>query len=102
MSTSQQSTETIREMQPKSIGDFEQMYKPLLSKISYLDMYVMGSDSGRYQMQILNKYDPCCFYGDHYKLYENKIMSNFEVFLDSTHKKHIISETALKQIFNKL
>ena len=57
----------------------------------------MGASNGR-QLQILNKFDPCCFGGERGKLYEqavNETSKNlggeFSVFIDLANKKHSIS-----------
>lgn len=44
-------------------GDYEQTVPSLYSQVSYLDLYAMGTTNGRRQVQILNRYDPCCFPG---------------------------------------
>ncbi len=44
-------------------GDYEQTVPSLYSQVSYLDLYAMGTTNGRRQVQILNRYDPCCFQG---------------------------------------
>lgn len=88
-------------------GDFEQTYQPLLSKINYLDMYVLGSTGeNRVQLQILNKYDPCCFNGTGYKQYQNTLrekvsnfdFGNYNVILDTINQTHSISNWSLEQI----
>jgi hypothetical protein len=61
-------------------------------------------------IQIFNKYDPCCFSGELYQTYENEVKEsisklsrgNFDVYLDDTHKKHQISESALEIIINSM
>jgi hypothetical protein len=45
--------------------DLEQYYAPLYGIAGYKDLYVLGSSGeGRMQVQILNRYDDCCF-GEH-------------------------------------
>lgn len=45
-------------------GDYEQNVPEIYRAVNYLDMYIMGSyGDGRRQVQILNQFDPCCFYG---------------------------------------
>jgi hypothetical protein len=89
-------------------GDFEQTLPNLYSIANYPELYVMGSFGvGRRQVQILNKYDSCCFAGTKYRTYENTVKDivaglakgKFEVFLDDTHKEHKISEQVLKVVF---
>ncbi len=95
----------------KSYGDFEQVYEAVYSKVDYLDMYIMGSTgANRLQMQILNKFDPCCFDGDDYKEYEAVVSANvkkfpqgdFSVYFDSVNKEHMISDAALDKVEKKL
>jgi len=95
----------------KNYGDFEQTWEKLYSKINYLDMYIMGSvGKGRSQLQILNEFDPCCFDGDDHNKYASFISSrveqfdngNFDLFVDSSHKEHQISEVALEVISEHL
>ena len=61
-------------------------------------------------MQILNLYDSCCFAGMKWKTYKDIVrkrvqqlgVGDFDLFLDDSHKDHLISETAMRQIFDKL
>lgn len=89
-------------------GDFEQNNPELYEIANYLDLYILGAVNGE-QLQILNKYDPCCFGGERHFAYEKVVQEKsklvggtFLVFLDDTHKEHIISNTALKFIIDKL
>ncbi len=92
-------------------GDWEQILPELYSIANYTDLYIMGSyGDGRKQLQILNYYDPCCFGGDRYKLYEGYVKEmvaklgkgTFEVFSDDSHHDHKISNLALTEILNDL
>lgn len=94
-----------------SFGDFEQTNFTLLSEINYLDMYILGSvGQNRKQLQILNKYDSCCFNGADYKIYEQYIAEkckkfnsgSFSVFSDTSHSEHKISNQALFKIIEAL
>lgn len=91
----------------QSWGDFEQHWPPLLAAASYLDMYVMASHgTGRRHMQILNKYDSCCFQGVGWKTYVDSVKSRvqsigpgaFEFLQDDTHASHRLSGFALESI----
>lgn len=95
----------------KAYGDFEQTYEKLVLQINYLDMYIMGAaGKGRTQLQILNKYDSCCFDGVDYQSYNEFIAAkskefdggSFEVFSDTSHAEHKISELALSKIFETI
>ena len=102
----------IRFVSPlKNYGDFEQTYPELYKEVNYLDLYLLGSiGKDRKQVQILNQYDPCCFYGlvsRHYEPYINEVIMEFEngsfkVIIDSTHKEHKISGFALEKIFEEM
>ena len=102
----------IRFQKPsKNYGDFEQTYERLYSEVNYLDLYVLGATGKeRLQTQILNKYDDCCFDGEDYKVYadfistkvENFENGNFQVFSDTSHSEHKISQIALSRIFDEI
>ena len=92
-------------------GDYEQSLPELYRIANYLELYMMGSNGiGRKQFQILNQYDECCFAGIKYRTYEhilkNRIIevgnSNYDIYLDSSHKEHKISEQVLKVVLNDL
>ncbi len=94
-----------------SWGDFEQDYQALYNIANYLELYVLGADRDRRQLQVLNLFDSCCFSGNFHSTYEPIVASvalnlggSFEVLLDKTHKQHMISEYALdiiaKDFFN--
>jgi len=96
---------------PKNMGDYEQMIPSFYAKVSYQDLYVMSSyGENRGQLQIFNKYDPCCFSGTEYITYENEIkqiISNlghgqFEMFLDENNLKHSISKESLEIIIHDM
>jgi hypothetical protein len=95
----------------KAYGDYEETYEKLVSEINYLDMYIMGSvGKSRKQLQILNRYDSCCFDGTDYQSYDKFIAAksqefnggSFEVFSDTSHSEHKISELALSKIFETI
>jgi len=95
----------------KNFGDYEQHHLELYEKASYLDLYVMSSiGSDRKFVQIFNKFDPCCFDGDSFSLYEQQVkeaVTNlgdgyFEIYLDDTHNEHIISNHTLEIIINEM
>ncbi len=101
-----------RDMHNKStFGDYEQYVVEIYRIANYLDLYIMGAfGDSRKQLQILNKYDSCCFGGTGYTTYIDLIKSTidrlgkgeFDVFLDSSHKEHKISDLALEVIFRDL
>tara|TARA_Y100001960_G_C14704307_1_gene843495 strand:+ start:549 stop:1658 length:1110 start_codon:yes stop_codon:yes gene_type:complete len=96
---------------PKNFGDYEQHDLDFYQVANYLDLYVMSSiGNDRKHIQIFNKFDPCCFDGDAFLSYEQEIKDIvnsfndgfFEIYLDDTHKEHIISEHALEIIINEI
>lgn len=101
----------LRSGSSRDWGDYEQTVPGLYRVANYPELYIMASHSkGRKQIQILNKYDSCCFAGIKYRTYEKVVKEvveglgegEFEVFLDDTHKEHKISGRALDVIFNDL
>ncbi len=95
----------------KNFGDYEQHNLDLYKIANYLDLYVLASTgSERKFIQIFNKYDPCCFDTDSYSIYENEIKDTvrklgtgeFNILLDETHNKHMISNHALELIITNI
>ncbi len=93
------------------VGDYEQNVVELYRIADYLDLYILGSyGENRKQLQILNKYDSCCFAGIKSQLYEDKIKEtlkkigagSFKLYLDDSHYEHKISDNALQIIFNDM
>ena len=91
--------------------DYEQNHPDFYALVNYLELYVLGTYGGeRRQLQVLNRYDPCCFAGTEYALYEERVArtaqrvgnGSFSVFLDETHREHKISEAALAVILSDL
>lgn len=98
----------LRSDSPRDWGDYEQNLPDLYNIANYLELYVLGAfGQGRAQIQILNQYDSCCFAGIKYRTYEltmREIMRSldkgkFDIFLDTSHKDHMISGEALKVVF---
>lgn len=88
-------------------GDYEQTTPALYSIASYPELYVLGSyGEGRNQLQIFNKYDPCCFGGTRSRLYEKEVINtlaeigrgSFMVSVDETARAHTITKSALALI----
>lgn len=94
-----------------SQGDAEQEWAPLFENIaSWLDIYIMGAyGPGRQQIHILNQYDACCFWGVNYKTFAPHVedavrfldQGSYEVYLDSTHKEHKISNIVITEVIEK-
>ncbi|HEY2962460.1 MAG TPA: hypothetical protein VGJ37_08610 [Pyrinomonadaceae bacterium] len=94
---------------PADWGDYEQTIPELHAIANYLDLYILGSfGEQRRQLQILNKYDPCCFAGESFKAYEAAVNERvktlgggrFAVYLDTTNREHSISADAFEAILN--
>jgi dienelactone hydrolase len=90
--------------------DFEQTDPALYTRISYLDLYVLGAaGQGRRQLQILNEYDPCCFAGRAAETYRaavahraRRLGGRFDLLIDSSHEEHRISDWAMERILSEL
>lgn len=89
---------------PRDLGDAEQYGYEFYQIVGYPDLYVLGAiGPGRRQLQVLNRYDTCCFAGTLYQDYEADVASavetiapgGFSVFLDQSHVSHEISNFAL-------
>lgn len=92
-------------------GDWEQNLPGLYRIATVQELYIMGAlGDERKQMQVLNQFDRCCFSGTDYLIYEDTVHDlveqlgngNFSVFLDDTHREHIISERALSVILKDM
>jgi hypothetical protein len=101
----------LRAGRPGDRGDWEQFHPELYKIANYLDLYVMGSTGrGRHQRQVLNKYDSCCFWGVGYRTYEKhvaKVVADagagaFDVYLDETHRSHLVSDEARQKAIEPL
>jgi len=98
----------LRSCYPGSVGDAEQMLAALYhDRASWLDLFILGGyGAGRRQIQLLNQYDPCCFYGLGYTTYEDKVSAavrqlgqgEFSCVLDSSHREHKISDWAIENV----
>ena len=89
-------------------GDYEQREAGLFHIVSHLDLYVMGAAGpGRRQIQILNRYDPCCFFGTRARAYAPLVSEavrsvgdggDYRLVIDQAHEQHAISAHALDVI----
>ena len=98
----------LRSDSQRDWGDYEQTLPDLYNIANYLELYVLGAfGKGRAQIQLLNKYDSCCFAGIKYRTYEHTMKEmmrslgrgKFEIFLDDSHKDHKISDESLQVVF---
>lgn len=92
-------------------GDFEQQTPELARAANALELYVLGAHGpGRRQLQVLNQFDNCCFYGLRHQFYEPHVRArlaalgggDFSVLLDNTHRQHTLSDFALGEIARDL
>ena len=92
-------------------GDYEQAIPELHAIANYLDLYILSSfGEGRKQLQILNKYDPCCLAGESFRTYESVVNDRvralgggtFAVYLDTKNAYHSISNNALNVMLNDI
>ncbi|WP_433440566.1 hypothetical protein [Nonomuraea sp. CA-141351] len=111
----------LRPASPKprpTTGDFEQTKDALpgfyasATADDYLDMYVLASvGPGRGQLQILNRFDECCFNGVGHRVYQAPVrdrvtllaggrpeQGRWDLLEDATHDDHTISPYALSVI----
>ncbi len=119
-----------RPFSPGSKGDAEQEYAGIFAEedsdkdgvldkatgiASWLEVFALGGispakDGPRKQIQVLNLYDSCCFSSDVYKTYAEPLAgvvdkidgSNWSIFIDDSHRDHLISEHVLKNVLAKM
>lgn len=101
----------LRSESKRDWGDWEQVIPALLRNSNFLEMYVLGAyGEGRKQIQVINKYDACCFAGTKWKTYYSEVSNrvkelgkgNWDLWIDDTHKEHKISEYILKRILGEI
>lgn len=78
----------------------------------YRDLYVMGaSGAGRSQLQILNEYDPCCFWANgadlsYGRAVQKRVLEigdgDYRLWVDRGQSTHTVSLAATNQILNEL
>ena len=93
-------------IQPKNLGDYEQLQPELYNIANYLDLYILSSiGSNRSHTQIFIKDDPCCFGDGEYIHYEKSLTDHvttlggtFKIIEDDSINEHQISENILKLI----
>ncbi len=92
-------------------ADWEQLTPEPYRIANYLELYVLGSlGAGHGQLQILNRFDPCCFAGDAWQTYRAVVRraveeigdGEFDVISDTSHRQHQISPWAADRIVETL
>jgi len=92
-------------------GDWEETVTALYNTINYFEIYILGGYGvGREQVQVINKYDPCCFGGIKWQTYSDIVrrriqelgLGKWDLFLDDTHYEHQISDGSMKMILANL
>src|SRR5205807_232081 len=95
----------------EGLGDAEQDNSGFCRIANYKEFYLMSSYGlNRLQLQILNRYDACCFYGTRYTNWVDEVKSKvqqlgvgrYSFYSDTTHHDHKISTNALAVILNSL
>ena len=99
------------------IGDAEQGYyeeydpEGLYSIANFEELYVLGSHGdNRRQIQILNEFDNCCFYGKRYPYWIDDVKAvvkklgkgEYDFYLEQDTKTHKISKIALDVILSSI
>ncbi|MEN8188140.1 MAG: glycosyl hydrolase family 28 protein, partial [Bacteroidota bacterium] len=66
----------LRSGSDKDSGDWEQSIPDFLQTANYLELYVLGAyGDSRKQVQVVNKYDACCFGGTKWKTYYPEVLN---------------------------
>lgn len=93
------------------LGDFEQSDPDFYRRATHLELMVMaGSGPGRQAVQILNRYDPCCFAGRRAEAYAPAVRDavraigpgEFTMIIDESEREHGISRQAMAMILRRL
>lgn len=101
----------LRSNAERDWGDYEQVDPKIYSEVGYLELYVLGASGvGRKQLQVLNKYDSCCFRGTKWMSYRDAVAQRvrdlgpgeFDIFGDASHADHVLSPLAMTRIREEL
>ena len=96
---------------PGNDGDYELNLSSLYDNANFLELFIMSSyGNEREHLKILNKYDPCCYYGITFELFEKSIQDKMKkldngvlkIHLDTINKKHTISNESMNLILSSL
>jgi hypothetical protein len=91
-------------------GDYEQTVRDLYRTANYLEMYILGAAGpSRRQMQVINRYDSCCYANVKFRTYEKvvgdtaaDVGGRFDVLCDESHREHKISTKVMEAILADL
>tara|TARA_B100000029_G_C17532180_1_gene943655 strand:- start:432 stop:1556 length:1125 start_codon:yes stop_codon:yes gene_type:complete len=92
---------------PGNDGDYELNNPPLYENANILELFILSSyGPEREHHKLQYKYDPCCYYGRTFEIFENEVkvkvdsLENgfFEIHFDETNRKHEISDESIKLI----
>lgn len=101
----------LRSNSQRDWDDYEQTVPELYRTVNYLDLYLLGSSGkNRKELQILNKFDPCCFAGTKSETYKSILRDRvhqigpgeYDLFLDDSQTGHTISDVAMQRILEEL
>lgn len=96
---------------PKVTGDWEETIPELYRTTNTLEIYILGGfGAGRKQIQVLNRYDTCCFEGLRFKVYEDIVRDRaaslgageWDLYSDESHRDHVISDDVMALILAEL
>ncbi len=98
-------------MQGSRLGDYDESDPALYRLATHLELMVLAaSGEGRRSVQILNRYDPCCFAGRRAETYAPTVRravralgpGDFTAIADETGREHDISPAAMDLILARL
>jgi len=101
----------LRSNSQRDWGDYEQIAPKIYNTVNYLELYILGSvGANRKQLQIINQYDSCCFAGTKWETYKDIVRERvhefgageYDLFMDTTHREHLVSEAAMRRILDEL
>jgi hypothetical protein len=101
----------LRSNSQRDWGDYEQTVPEMHRVVNDLELYILGSYGlHRKQLQVINQYDACCFAGTKWETYKEIVRERvhelgtgeFDLFLDTTHREHLISEAVMSRILDEL
>jgi hypothetical protein len=92
-------------------GHYEETVPEIYNTVNYLELYILCSyGANRKHLQIINRYDAMCFAGTKWETYKDIVRERvhelrageYDLFMDTTHREHKISEVAMSRILDEL